>query len=143
MRYYSLYDALGWFMTVLGPAPKEATRENYLVPMGSVFCKWSKELSGNNKPPIMASIVHVPSTSQGLISVDVMEDPTPDVALESTIALNKFKDECQQERFEMLKAHGFKLTAEQAPQTPPVYQRFGHCAETYPLTMAMILREKW
>ena len=37
MNFYSMYDVLGWFMTVIGPAPQKANRENYLVPMGSVF----------------------------------------------------------------------------------------------------------
>ena len=141
ISYYSLYDVLGWFMTVLGPAPPTATRENYLIPMLSVFCKWSATLSGG-RPPVMASIVHVPSTSQGLINVDTVEDLTPNLPVGSTLPKSKvLKDQCQKLRFGLLnQVGGFNLRAEQAPLARPTMQHFGHCAETYPFIMAMILR---
>ena len=147
LKYYSLYDELGWFMTLLGPAPPEASKENYLIPMGSVFCKWSIALSDGNRLPLMASIVHVPSTPQSLslINVDIVDDPAPDVTLGSSLPTPKpYKDLCQQYRFEMLKQAGrFDLTEEQAPQVPATtHQHFGHCAETYTFTMAMILKNK-
>ena len=146
LSYYSLYDVLGWFMTVLGPAPPEASMENYLVPMASVFCKWSTTLSGGNRPPVMASIVHVPSAPQSLslINVDIVDDPIPDVTLGSSLPKGQsLKDLCQQSRFQMLKqAGGFNLTEEQAPQASKMSQHFGHCAETYPFIMAMILQNK-
>ncbi|MCJ1459959.1 hypothetical protein MMC28_010338 [Mycoblastus sanguinarius] len=133
--YFSVYDVLGWFMTVIGPAPKDATKENYLVPMSHLFCRWSTEFADGNEPPRMSSIVHLPSISQSLISVDVWGDSTPDVALGATMAANKnivfdrsFKRECRQRRFALLQKFGFGvenfpdqriLTAE--PQIPVLW----------------------
>ena len=67
MEFYSVFDTLGYLMTVAGPAPEEADKDNYLLPMGRLFCRWSTMLGVENNRPLMCFIGHVPS--KGLITV--------------------------------------------------------------------------
>ena len=74
MKFYSIFDTLGYLMIVAGPAPQLADKENYLVLMGQLFCRWSTELAGGSKLPVMGSIVHVPSMQIGILSVDIEDE---------------------------------------------------------------------
>ncbi|MCJ1452193.1 hypothetical protein MMC28_002535 [Mycoblastus sanguinarius] len=147
INYFSVYDLLGWFMTVIGPSPQDASKENYLLPMGHLFCRWSKEFADGTNPPTMSSIVHVPSASKSLISVDIWDDLTPDVALGSTLPGRSatIRKDCQERRFEQLQHWNFgveKFPDQRAPGWQRKSQCFGHCAETFPFIMAMILKTK-
>lgn len=136
-------------MTVIGPAPKEATKETYLIPMVILFCKWSQILANGAKLPVMSSVIHVPSANRCLISADICDDLTPDLALGASLpggrTKREHKTEAQQGRLQMLETHDFGVAKSEWPCENVTgkndFQRFGHCAESIPLTMARIL--KW
>ncbi|KAL9104030.1 MAG: hypothetical protein Q9163_000969 [Psora crenata] len=151
MRFYSIFDTLGYLMTVAGPAPQLADKENYLLPMGQLFCRWSNELArarGNN-PPTMGSIVHVPSKRISILSVDIEDEieTTPNLAVSASLPPSqKLRTTVQRDRLEQLEFFGFdvkKYTNQRAPGWAQASgQCFGHCAETDPLIMAKILIDK-
>ena len=146
MKFYSIFDTLGYLMTVAGPAPELADKDNYLVPMAHLFCRWSTELAAG-KPPTMGSIVHVPSKKFGILSVDIEEgiETTPNLALSTSLPQGgkNTRSTVQGDRLEQLESFGFdvkKYPNQRAPEwTGATGQCFGHCAETDPLIMAKIL----
>ncbi|KAL9126399.1 MAG: hypothetical protein Q9217_004544 [Psora testacea] len=150
MKFYSIFDTLGYLMTVAGPAPQLADKENYLVPMGQLFCRWSTELARGSKPPTMGSIVHVPSMQFGILSVDIEDEieTTPNLALSASLSKGstKLRTTVQGDRLEQLEWFGFEVK-KYMNQRAPGWNRdggqcFGHCAETDPLIMAKILIDK-
>ena len=148
MKFYSIYDTLGYLMTVAGRAPQNADKDNYLVPMGQLFSRWSSELAQGSKPPTMGSVVHVPSEHLSILSVDIEgEETTPNLALSTSLAPGKTKirDWVQGDRLAQLEQFGFdvkQFPSQRAPGWTRDSQRFGHCAETDSLIMARILVNK-
>lgn len=45
--YWSPYDLLGYFLSLLGPAPSNANRNNYFLPLTAVYARWSSKIAGH------------------------------------------------------------------------------------------------
>ena len=46
-EYWSPYDLLGYFLGLLGPAPSNADRNNYFLPLIAVYARWSSKIAGH------------------------------------------------------------------------------------------------
>ncbi len=47
LPYWSPYDLLGYFLGLLGPAPQEATKETYFLPLTAVYGIWCSKIAGH------------------------------------------------------------------------------------------------
>src|SRR5271155_2852432 len=45
-EYWSPYDLLGLFLSVMGPAPDGATKGNFHLPMTAVYGRWCRQIAG-------------------------------------------------------------------------------------------------
>jgi hypothetical protein len=45
--YWSPYDLLGLFLSLMGPAPNGATKRNFYLPMTAVYGRWCRQIAGN------------------------------------------------------------------------------------------------
>lgn len=52
IAYWCLYDLLGRFMSLISLAPKEATRDNFYMPMANMYREWCVAI-GEEPPHIM------------------------------------------------------------------------------------------
>ena len=146
---FSVYDCLGYVLSVMGTAPVGATREDYLAPLVSVFSKNLINLAGNAKMALNRAFLaynDIPLREKPLIlSFDVPpETRSPpsdlDVALGANIsATRRLKTAIQEARWAWMKEEG-KLDLGPNPEVSVVRQTvgaygqlFGHCAETIPL----------
>ncbi|KAI1308589.1 hypothetical protein F5Y03DRAFT_383394 [Xylaria venustula] len=46
VSWWNPYDLLGFFISVLGPAPTEATKNNYFLPLCAVYARWCSRIAG-------------------------------------------------------------------------------------------------
>ncbi|KAI1457416.1 hypothetical protein F4805DRAFT_178044 [Annulohypoxylon moriforme] len=44
--YWNPYDLLGYFFSVLGPAPQAANKNNYFLPLTAVYARWCAQIAG-------------------------------------------------------------------------------------------------
>ncbi|KAI0852451.1 hypothetical protein F5Y00DRAFT_273075 [Daldinia vernicosa] len=54
VRWWNPYDLLGLFISILGPAPGTANRNNYFKPLTAVYARWCSRIAGYArkwKPP--------------------------------------------------------------------------------------------
>jgi hypothetical protein len=49
LPYWSLFDLLGLFLSLLGPAPAGAGDQNFFFPLAAVYAKWCAALVANQK----------------------------------------------------------------------------------------------
>ncbi|KAF8535598.1 hypothetical protein BDD12DRAFT_808447 [Trichophaea hybrida] len=151
-EYFLLADYLGLFLSLLGPAPKAGTRENYCFPLLCVYSKWILELFTPKgiKEPAMVQITWFEEGGQ-----------LHDVYLGSSSAGGKGKGmsvSMGEKRFTILEDYrmwddnlglneSILFTMNPPPQDQPHQNptqnsadgpagkagtRFGNCAETYP-----------
>jgi hypothetical protein len=45
--YWSPYDLLGLFLSVMGSAPDDATKRNFYLPMTAVYGRWCRQIAGD------------------------------------------------------------------------------------------------
>ena len=154
---FSVFDCLGYVLSLMGAAPAGATREDYFLPLLSFFSRNLINLGGNWKQtPRRAFIAYndlpILENRGVLLSCD-SELPRPDpsapfseldIALGATIAGPKdLKPRIQEARWAWMKEEG-KLdlgpASDQSIKRPAGEERgqlFGHCAETIPLVIKL------
>jgi hypothetical protein len=44
--YWSPYDLLGLFLSLMSPAPDHATKRNFYLPMTAVYGRWCRQIAG-------------------------------------------------------------------------------------------------
>ncbi|KJZ70937.1 hypothetical protein HIM_09688 [Hirsutella minnesotensis 3608] len=44
--YWNPYDLLGYFISLLGPAPQAANKSNYFLPLTAVYARWCSRIAG-------------------------------------------------------------------------------------------------
>ena len=47
MYWWNPYDLLGLFLSLLGPAPQAADKNNYFLPLTAVYARWSSRIAGH------------------------------------------------------------------------------------------------
>jgi len=146
---YTVYDLLGYLLSVIGPAPVEATRENYYIPLLAAYSKQCSEFAGNIKrAPYMTQITYFDKLAEetpALLSIDVPDDlskaPDLNTALGASIGgPPQIKRAVQEARYTFIQTYsGVTLPGPDVSLIDgiPKGQRFGHCAETYPLTLLL------
>ncbi|KAI0423466.1 hypothetical protein F5Y09DRAFT_242450 [Xylaria sp. FL1042] len=46
LNWWNPYDLLGFFLSILGPAPAAATKNNYFLPLCAVYGRWCSRIAG-------------------------------------------------------------------------------------------------
>jgi hypothetical protein len=143
LPYFGLYDVLGWYLSVVGRSPADATTENYFKPVLYLYTVWCYKAAGSASPlpsttqitwlnahPAPKPIILTPQ----LPHTDAELDPDLSIALGASIgATGPIKQTVLRGRYALLD--------ENIPGLPPPHaslvrrggQNLGHCAETYPI----------
>ncbi|KDR74272.1 hypothetical protein GALMADRAFT_280292 [Galerina marginata CBS 339.88] len=135
----TLYDIVAWILSVVGPVPSIATRDNYYYPLmmiGYVFCakliparKVTKKL--NPGPPEVWSVMWFEQIINKLPVKRVVVGANLDKPGKST------KDDAKEFRKALLDASNILDWSQKHSvmqlRRGLTSQDFGHCAETYPL----------
>ncbi|KAI0007430.1 hypothetical protein F4779DRAFT_512252 [Xylariaceae sp. FL0662B] len=50
VEWWSPYDLLGLFISILGPSPAGADKNNYFLPLTAVYGRWCSRIAGRKKP---------------------------------------------------------------------------------------------
>ncbi|KAK7983524.1 hypothetical protein PG989_010926 [Apiospora arundinis] len=48
--YWNPHDLLGYFLSLLGPAPRAATKSNFFLPLTAVYARWCAKIAGRAPP---------------------------------------------------------------------------------------------
>lgn len=162
--WWSPYDLLGLFLSLLGPAPEAADKNNYFLPLTAVYARWCSRIAGTVDPadfdwkPTEPGVGDWPFMFQctwNLIEDKSTKQRSKWFFLGASTAGDKFdpnevgawRHEVQRERFDMLfgcqrtgMVQSDDFSAKRAPsQVNPngTQVPFGNCAETYPF-VAMV-----
>ncbi|KAI1406918.1 hypothetical protein F5Y13DRAFT_144196 [Hypoxylon sp. FL1857] len=153
-KWWSPYDLLGLFISILGPAPAGANKVNYFLPLTAVYGRWCSRIAGRaltkwnwtNRGdgagdwPFMFQITWKPEGKPAVTGFRFF--------LGSSLAGDEWKERdvgqwltaVQLKRFEMFRdSLQLKVLADKSFTTSPVQESndpnkhpFGNCAETYP-----------
>ncbi|KAI1747089.1 hypothetical protein F4782DRAFT_522487 [Xylaria castorea] len=153
-------DLLGLFLSILGPAPPGASKENYFLPLTAVYGQWCTRLAGkgattNNVGTGWLPAVFQVTWRQWRPDGSKLSDRI-DFFLGSSLALDDYKEKetgqwkskVQRARFDMfynsLRIKLFKQTDFESKLSPMQYtsnrigaQTFGNCGETYPFLVSV------
>ncbi|TGJ87800.1 hypothetical protein E0Z10_g929 [Xylaria hypoxylon] len=153
-------DLLGLFLSILGPAPPGASKENYFIPLTAVYGQWCTHLAGKSQNTDKVGTGWLPAVFQATWRQwrpdgSKLSDRI-DFFLGSSLALDDYKEEetgqwkskVQRARFDMfynsLRIKLFKQTDFDSKLSPVQYTRnrlggqtFGNCGETYPLLVSI------
>lgn len=144
LSLYTVFDVLGWMLSILNPAPFGATYENFYQPALVFYVRLCGLVTGN--------IEKAPNTNH----ITVFQPPTQDdnlllssntfnLALGSVIGpTSPLKEDVRLERIKLLEGlPGMHIPAShRAPSMTGSYAKIGHCCETYPLIIASRLRDE-
>ncbi len=145
LPYYSLYDMLGWYLSVVGETPADANRENYYKPLLFLYTMWCMKTAGLAKVPRTTQITWLDAAppapklvhlALGMLDGDTELDENIRVALGASIAASTLvKHTVRLARYDLLKEHIPEVPPEEVSLLEPPAQKFGHCAETLPFLM--------
>ncbi|PHH93135.1 hypothetical protein CDD83_515 [Cordyceps sp. RAO-2017] len=160
--YWNPYDLLGLFLSLLGPAPVEATKSNYFLPLTAVYARWCARIAGKAPPAYKypdgekgTGAGNWPFMFQCTWHDDRSKKPLKWFFLGASISGDEFKEDnvgawkrtVQLHRFNMMYAcFQVKMlrTGDFENQRAPEQRiaggsqvPFGNCAETYPFVEKM------
>jgi hypothetical protein len=142
--YWSPYDLLGLFLSLMGPAPNGATKRNFYLPMTAVYGRWCRQIAGNaprngicDRPYMFQCTWSIPFDHSGR--------PTR-FFLGSSLAgydwrphlTGTWKTVLRRARFALVDGHRLRQAGHDFDNSPMIERRgesgtkFGNCAETYP-----------
>ncbi|KAK5996412.1 hypothetical protein PT974_01746 [Cladobotryum mycophilum] len=159
--YFSPYDLLGCFLSLLGPAPQAANKYNYFLPLTAVYGRWCSRIAGK-----ALGAYHYPNPGSGMGTWPFMfqctwhddrsTNPQKWFFLGSALSgdpflpheTGTFKSVVQGRRFHMLYSslmiRGMVRENDYENQKAPDQVKpngtgkpFGNCAETYPFAEKM------
>lgn len=158
--YWNPYDLLGYFLSLLGPAPQAANRNNYFLPLTAVYARWCSRIAG-----CAPGAYQYPNPGAGAGNWPFMYQCTwhdaggPDAKkwffLGASIGgdkwnprnVGKWKDAVQLHRFNMVlssaqtrlvKEHDYERKTAPEQRIPDGSDNpYGNCAETYPFVEKM------
>lgn len=129
--YWNNYDLLGLFLSSLGPAPANATKESFYLPLVCMYGRWCAQIG--SKTPFMYSCCFRSRGERDFFLGASLEGYAWDYEL-----TGRWKPMLQMARFSLVNTERFRLTnwsfdVSPKRQTDPVRgARFGNCAETLP-----------
>jgi hypothetical protein len=125
LPFYTMADLLGWVISIAGRAPKEATETNFYLPLLSLYASWITKLSPSKR--------QAPRTVQITYLCSVMHHLN--LALGASIGGGGLREQVQPKRYTLLEeVEGVRL----AGVDYSIPQKFGHCAEVYPLSLLFL-----
>jgi hypothetical protein len=110
-------------VSIAGRAPKGATEKDFYLPLLLLYARWVTKLSPSKRQtPTTAQITYLSPYKDHL-----------NLALGATIGGGVLRDQVQPKRYTLLEGvEGIRLPGINVSSIP---QKFGHCAETYPLLL--------
>jgi hypothetical protein len=141
--YWSPYDLLGLFLSLMGPAPDGATKRNFYLPMTAVYGRWCRQIAGRpsggvgDLPYMFQCTWCIPSGNSG--------QPTR-FFLGSALAgyewtadsTGTWKTVLRRTRFALVDSVPLRDAGYDFDNSPMIQAygvgraKFGNCAETYP-----------
>ncbi|RYP91660.1 hypothetical protein DL770_002226 [Monosporascus sp. CRB-9-2] len=156
VKWWNPYDLLGLFLSILGPAPQGATKNNYFLPLTAVYGRWCARVAGHairgwewTTPGDGAG--DWPRMFQVTWKPDQDRDRKQHFFLGSSVAgdewnskqVGRWKKRVQRTRFDTLYGSLRMKLFENSFEKSPVYEAykfgwpFGNCAETYPFIFSI------
>lgn len=157
--YWNPYDLLGGFLSVLGPAPQAANKNNFFLPLASVYARWCSKIAGHAprvwNGPAQNGAGNWPFMFQCTWYDDPAVKPKKWFFLGASIGgdewkeanVGQFKDTVQRHRFDMLlrksqtklvlQKHWDKKLAPEQVIGGGNHTPYGSCAEGYPFVEMM------
>lgn len=122
---YTLLDLVGWIISVSGPAPSNATRDNYYYPLCGLYAYFCRTLLGAKKREaqmIQLTFFQQGTTKRVVLAANLDNPP------------NDSKETIQQARNAQMVSASLIVPnqaseVDQAGDALP--QKYGHCAETF------------
>ncbi|KAJ5255783.1 hypothetical protein N7505_010934 [Penicillium chrysogenum] len=138
--YWCSFDLLGRFLSIIGPAPQNATNYNFYLPLAMMYGNWCRKIAPH--PPNAYSCVWAEETGKQShfqlgASLGGYAMPQPRGGLWVRILKQARFDILRDER---LDAEGITAWSSNLKSRTANNINFGNCAETYPL--AHVLRDR-
>jgi len=155
LPYWSPYDLLGLFLSLVWTAPSSATKRNFFLPWTAIYGRWCSELGnamedGFQHPSVFQCTWHVHSSGQktfflGASAAGYKAFPKRDFGTwKETVMRARFSliwNECRELRDDT-DENGRHWSFDYSPDIKAKVTRgikFGNCAETYPLLNQFLL----
>jgi hypothetical protein len=137
--YWSPYDLLGLFLAYMGPAPENARKRNFYLPLTAVYGRWCRQIAGHWTTP-NAGVGALPIVFQCTWrAVPGRRDFFLGAALAgykwNVLATGTWETVLKRARFDLVReaAEGRGFNFDTSPRiNRNAGTRFGNCAETYP-----------
>jgi hypothetical protein len=129
--YWGLYDLLGLFLSLIGPAPVGATKKNFYVPLTATYGRWCAKI-GDRLSYMFNCCWSVRENQQDTFSLGA--------SLGGYMTKKRLTGcwhyVCQRGRFSLVDGEPLKLAGWTFGDSPCIrdggHVSFGNCAETYP-----------
>ncbi|KAI1468604.1 uncharacterized protein F4812DRAFT_470495 [Daldinia caldariorum] len=165
VKWWNPYDLLGLFISILGPAPKTAGKNNYFLPLTTVYARWCSCVAGHAPDsrdwdprgdgvgdwPYMFQATWKPMGDKiyFFLGSSVAGDDWQEVTRKGqdpNLTVGKWRRAVQRSRFDMFyNSLQMKLFQNTEFDSSPVQsnkntrsnQPYGNCGETYPFTFSI------
>ncbi|KAN0068949.1 hypothetical protein V8E54_013118 [Elaphomyces granulatus] len=136
MGYWSIHDLLGLFLSSLGPAPDGATKRTFFLPLTAMYGRWCRQIVTPSQQPFMFQCTwnnQPPTFFLGANSSGYSCDETT----------GTWRYALTRARFALVDGDPLKRAGwsyDNCPvgqETGRTKQKFGNCAECYPLVNMM------
>jgi len=140
--YWSPYDLLGLFLSLIGPAPDRATKRNFYLPITAVYGRWCHQIAGRNS----GGVGDIPYMFQ----CTWRTGPPTWFSLGSSLAgyewspnlTGTWKTVLKRARFDLVDPVPLLQLGYNFDNSPMIAwgysTRFGNCAETYPFADLLV-----
>lgn len=120
-------------LSIAGRAPRQATRTNFYLPLLSLYARWVFRLSpSKKKTPRTVQITYLSARFSRRVH-------NLNLALGATIGGASLRGQLQPKRYAFLEeVEGLCLPGVDISLIGSEDQKFGHCAETYPLSLLFL-----
>ena len=142
--YWSPYDLLGLFLSLMGPAPNGATKRNFYLPMTAVYGRWCRQIAGNTPrngirdPPYMFQCTWcIPFDNSGRPTQFFLGSSLAGYDWRSGLT-GTWEAVLRHARFALVDGPRLRQAGHDFDNSPVIERRgengtkFGNCAETYP-----------
>ncbi|CAP81150.1 Pc12g15230 [Penicillium rubens Wisconsin 54-1255] len=140
--YWCSFDLLGRFLSIIGPAPQNATNYNFYLPLAMMYGNWRRKIAPHPPPPNAYSCVWAEETGKQShfqlgASLGGYAMPQQRGGLWARILKQARFDILRDERLDAVGITAWSSTLKSRTSNNI---NFGNCAETYPL--AHVLRDR-